>query len=365
MKKRRPILPPAAPAKNRPRPLAQSPGSLVHRGEKQIEEAQLRLFAYDAETFDEETFAALPESGLGEDAGRVRWLHFTGLHDVAEVAKVGRRFGVAALVLEDILHTGSRSKIENHPSGIFVVMRLVSRRHGEEGIEAQHFSLLLLPGNLVLTFAEKPTTVFDPVIERIRTSAGGRIRRHGADYLTWALLDAVVDNYLHVIDRLDESVVEMDDRLEADERSVEAAEIHALKREINGVFRSIRPVREIAASFLRENEALLTGDSRPFFIDLHDHAIQCLETIEYLREASSALRELLLSSGSHRMNEVMKVLACFSALFLPLTFIAGVYGMNFEHMPELRHPWGYAAVWVVFLLCSAGMLWLFRRMRWL
>jgi len=153
--------------------------------------------------------------------------------------------------------------------------------------------------------------------------------------------------------------------LQDDPREVEVGEIYALKRDINHLYRTTRPIREIAAGFLRENDTLLTDRARPFFIDLNDHAIQVVETTEFLREGSNALRELYLSLASHRMNEVMKVLTCFSTIFLPLTFIAGIYGMNFEDMPELKHPWGYPVVWIVFFLCAAGMFWLFRRMRWL
>lgn len=361
----RPVRPLAVPVRRRRRPLAQSPGTLVHRGDKRVDAAHLRLVSYN-EAFEEmKTLESIPEEGLPLHEDRVDWLHITGLHEVGEIAKIGRVFGISALVLEDILHTGSRSKIENHESEIFVVTRLVTDVEKDGVCEVQHFSLLLLPGNLVLTFCETPTPVFDPVIERIRTNIGGRIRRHGADYLAWALLDAVVDNYLSVIDHLDDAVAAIDEKLQLDDRSVHAAEIYALKRETNRVFRTIRPIREIALSLLRENENLLTPASRPYFIDLNDHAIQAIETVEYLREASNSLREFYLSSASHRMNEVMKVLTCFSTIFLPLTFIAGIYGMNFEHMPELQHRWAYPAIWIIFLLCAAGMFWLFRRMRWL
>ncbi len=361
----RSVRPLAVPVRRRRRPLASSPGSLVHRGEKRVESAHLRLITYNDSFQDFKTLDSVPEAGLVGSADHVTWLHLTGLHEVDEIAKVGRAFGISTLVLEDILHTGSRSKIENHESEIFIVTRIVTDVEKDGTCELQHFSLLLLPGNLVLTFCETPTTVFDPVIDRIRTNVGGRIRRHGADYLAWAILDAIVDNYLSVIDHLDDAVVAIDEKLQLDDRSVRAGEIYALKREINRVFRTIRPIREIAISLLRENETLLTPASRPYYIDLNDHAIQAIETTEYLREGSNSLREFYLASASNRMNEVMKVLTCFSTIFLPLTFIAGIYGMNFEHMPELQHRWAYPAIWIIFLICAAGMLWLFRRMRWL
>lgn len=364
---RRPRKRPTLAPRN-PRPLAQPPGSLVHRGEKRTEQASLRLVTYDADFHEEKGLDSIADEPLETGDGKVRWLHVTGLHEVEEIARIGRRFGIDALSLEDILHTSSRSKIENRETGIFVVMRMMTQPGGEGGnqraIEGQHFALLLLPGDLVLTFSETHTAVFDPVLHRIRTNVGGRIRRNGADYLTWALLDAVVDNFLHVIDRLDDEVVAMDDRLQNAPNEVEVGEIYALKRDINRFDRAIRPIREIAGVLLRENP-LLTDVSKPFFLDLNDHAIQAIETTEFLREGSAALRELYLSLASHRMNEVMKVLTCFSTIFLPLTFIAGVYGMNFTYMPEKDMTWGYPAVWIVFILCAAGMFWLFRRMKWL
>lgn len=364
---RRPVAR-TVPVARKPRPVAQSPGTLVHRGEKRTERAVLRLVTYDSEVQEQRELSGIDDEPFAPGDGKVRWLHVTGLHEVEEIARIGRRFGIDALSLEDILHTSSRSKIENRETGIFVVMRLLHQppeSTGKRAIEGQHFALLLLPGDLVLTFCETPTPIFDPVLERIRTNIGGRIRRLGADYLTWAVLDAVVDNYLLMIDRLDDEVVAMDEKLQGSPNEVEVGEIYALKRDINRFDRAIRPVREIAGVMMRSNAALLSEASKPFFLDLNDHAIQAVETTEYLREGSAALRELYLSLASHRMNEVMKVLTCFSTIFLPLTFIAGVYGMNLEKMPELDKPWAYPAVWIVFLLCAGGMFWLFRRMKWL
>lgn len=361
----RPSRPSAAPSEKPRRPVAQSPGSLVHRGKRLTGTAHLRLVEYSESSVQTNPLESMPEEGLVASDDRVQWLHFTGLHEVGELSRIGSAFNLSSLVLEDILHTGSRSKFENHESGIFIVTPLVQLNERENTLSIQHFSLLLLPGNIVLTFAESPTDLFDPVLERIRTNAGGRIRRHGADYLVWAIIDAIVDNYLLVTDHLDDSVVALDDRLQDDPREVEVNEIYALKRDINQVYRTTRPIREIVAGLLRENGNLLTERVRPFFVDLNDHAIQVVESTEFLREGSNALRELYLSLASHRMNEVMKVLTCFSTIFLPLTFIAGIYGMNFEDMPELKHPWGYPVVWIIFVLCAAGMFWLFRKMRWL
>ena len=347
------------------RPIAQSPGSLIHRGERRTEVSHLRLLQYNEATVSETTFETFPQKEIQSDDATVTWLHFTGLHDVDELALIGKEFNISPLILEDILHTGSRSKIENHESEIFVVTKLVTTDESQNVIDAQHFSLILLRGNIVLTFAESPTQAFGPIIDRIKTNAGGRIRRFRADYLTWAILDMVVDSYLFVMDQLDEGVIAMEERLQLDPTAVEVGDMYALKRDINQLHRIVRPIREITGSLMRANSSLTTENSAPFFVDLHDHAIQAIEKTDDLRENSNSLREFYLSEMSNRMNEVMKVLTCFSAIFLPLTFIVGIYGMNFEHMPELSSRWGYPAVWVLFFVCAGGMFWLFRRMKWL
>ena len=361
----RPTWSPVATTSKNKRLIALPPGSLVHRGERRTKSAHIRLIQYNEAKASETSFENFPQKAISEDEDTVTWLHFTGLHDVEELARIGKEFGISSLILEDILHTGSRSKIENHESEIFVVAKLITIDEKQNVIDVQHFSLLLLHGNVVLTFAESPTAAFDPVIERIKTNVGGRIRRFKADYLSWAILDMVVDNYLYVMDQLDEAVIAMDERLQSDPTAVEVGELYALKRDINQFHRLVRPIREISGSLMRDNSSLTTATSEPFFVDLHDHAIQAIEKTDDLRENSSSLREFYLSEMSNRMNEVMKVLTCFSTIFLPLTFIVGIYGMNFEKMPELSMRWGYPAVWVLFFVCAGGMFWLFRRMKWL
>ncbi len=349
----------------RKRHLAAPPGSLIHVGERRTENSEIRLIRFDADLVETEDLDAFPSKETCDDPSKVVWLHTAGLHEVEKLSAAGKEFGISNLILEDILNTSSRPKIEKRGEEIFVVTKLVTVDPETQSVDIQHFALLLLPGSLLLTFIEGPTPAFDPVVDRIRTGGGGRIRKFGADYLAWALLDAAVDHYLSVIDYLDESVAEMDDRLQVDASGVEASELYNLKRDVGHLYRAIRPIREITVSLTRPNTPLLEERSQPFFADLNDHGIQVLESTEDLRENVSSLRDFYLSAVSNRMNEVMKVLTCFSTIFLPLTFIAGVYGMNFEHIPELKLSWGYAGVWVLFALCAAGMFVLFRKKNWL
>lgn len=347
------------------RTLADPPGSLVHTGTKRTETTTMSLLSYDATSFEEVEISELPDVSILNDTERVNWLNITGLHEIEKLSALGEHFQISNLILEDILHTSGRPKIEKRETDVFVVIRLLESEADHDEIDMQQLSMLLLPNKVLISFLEEPTEIFDPVLKRIRTGGGGRIRTRGADYLAWALLDAVVDNYLFVIDQLDESVSSMDALLQADSSEVEAGELYMLKRDIGSIYRSIRPIREITSSLQRQTTPLLRKTSKPFFTDLNDHAVQVMETIEDLRESMASLRDFYLAAASNRMNEVMKVLTCFSTIFLPLTFVAGVYGMNFKHMPELGYPWAYPAVWAVFLLCAGGMFWLFKRMKWL
>lgn len=347
------------------RKLAEPPGSLVHTGARRTDTTTLSLYSYDEATFEAEENIDVPDASTLASSGKVTWLNITGLHEVSKLSKLGEQFNISPLILEDILNTGGRPKIEKRENEVFVIIRLIESESDRDEIDVQQLSLLLLPNNVLISFLEEPTEIFDPVLKRIRTGGGGRIRKLGADYLSWALLDAAVDNYLYVIDQLDESVAQIDSMLQTNSSAIDAGELYMLKRDIGSIYRSMRPIREISSSLQRPTTPLLKKPTKPFFTDLNDHAIQVLETIEDLRESMSSLRDFYLSAVSNRMNEVMKVLTCFSTIFLPLTFVAGVYGMNFEHMPELGVRWAYPLVWVVFLLCAGGMFWLFKKMNWL
>lgn len=348
-----------------PRPLALPPGSMVHHGAQRSENFTLHHTLYDENNFWSEQIDAVPDAAPCVEPKTVAWLHLTGLHETERFSELGERFGISPLLLEDILNTTGRPKIEKRDDEIFVISRLVTVDPATREIDIQQFSLVVLPNNVLISFLEGPTKIFDPVLERVRTGGGGRIRRFGADYLAWALLDAVVDNYLHVIDRLDEAIVELDERLQVNATSVSVADLYGLKRDIGELFRAIRPIREITSSLVRPTSQLIEKRTRPFFADLNDHALQVIESTEDLNDRSTSLRDFFHTAASLRMNEVMKVLTSFSTIFLPLTFIAGIYGMNFKHMPELDVPWAYPAIWGVFGLCAIGMTWFFRGRRWL
>ncbi len=342
-----------------------SPGTLIHTGEKRVDRVIFTATEYDAESAELLATEDVEECLRFADTRQTTWIHVTGLHEPERISRLGKAFKIHPLILEDILNTDGRPKIEELDKYVFVVTKLLYYDADRHAIDVQQLSLLLLPDSSVLTFLEEPNPVFDPVLERIRTGGGGRIRRFGADYLAWALLDIVVDHYFSVVDGVDETLDQLEDQFEDDPDSLQAKDLFHLKKEVAALHRLVRPMREIATVLNRSDSELLTARTRPYFRDLYDHAIHVLEEAETLRDSAASLRDFYLSHASNRMNEIMKVLTCFATIFLPLTFLAGIYGMNFEHMPELHWAWAYPALWVVFLLTAGGMFWYFRRKGWL
>ena len=345
------------------KPPALPPGTLVHVGERLTSEVAFRIVEYDRENLTVEALDSAAECERFKGTKPVTWLQTTGLHEVGKISELGRRFELHPLVLEDILNTSTRPKVEVFDDYVFVVLKLLRFSEEEGKVEVQQFALVVLE-DTVLSFLEAPTPVFDPVLERIQRGTG-RLRGAEQDYLAWALLDAVVDNYFGVIDRVDQQLSELDDELQEDAAGVQAQALFAAKRSVAELHRLVRPAREVVTALQRGESRLLTAYSQPFFRDLYDHALQANEHTEDLRELVSGLRDFYLSAVSHRMNEIMKVLTLFASFFLPLTFLAGIYGMNFEHMPELGVRWAYPALWGVFGILAVGMLVLFKRKRWL
>ncbi|MCG8602822.1 MAG: magnesium/cobalt transporter CorA [Verrucomicrobiales bacterium] len=349
---------------NKRKHLAQPPGSLVHFGTKRVDRFQIRSMRFDEAALEENDDQEL-ENVVKADPDLIDFHEVVGLHEVKKISALAELFSLNSLLVEDILNTGSRPKIEKRDDVVFVICKLVTHDGQTNEVDVQQCSFVLLPNNVLLTFLEGPTSAFNPVRERIRTGAGGRIRRFDADYLLWALLDAVVDNYLYVIDVLDRNIFQTEEQLQENPDKITTEELYTLKRDVGQLYRTIRPIREISTVLTRPGSPLLTETSEPFFTDLNDHVIQVVETTEDLRESAGALREFHLSMVSHRMNEVMKVLTCFSTIFLPMTFLAGIYGMNFEYIPELSFRWGYPALWGVFLVAAGVMIWLFRKKKWI
>jgi magnesium transporter len=339
------------------------PGTLVYTGEQQIEPVRITGIDYDDQHVQEKQVASTEECFPFRETPTVTWINVDGLHDVSVIEKLGKAFDLHPLLLEDILSTAQRPKFEDYEKHLFVVLRMLHFGDDLPTIETEQVSLILGP-NFVLSFQERVGDVFDIVRDRIRNGKG-RVRRFGADYLAYSLLDAIVDSYFAVLEKVGEKIEDLEEELVSDPNQATLRRIHGLKREMINLRRSIWPLRELVNGLHRSESTLITKSTSIYLRDVYDHTIHLIDTIESYRDMISGMLDIYLSSVSNRMNAVMKVLTIIATLFIPLTFIAGVYGMNFEHMPELRWRYGYAAIWAVMIVVASIMLVYFRRKRWL
>ena len=338
-----------------------SPGTLIHIGEKRTEAVTVTLFNYSSTHCDEQPIGDVNELRPPSDE-TVSWVDVDGVHKTDVLEAFGKHFGLHPLLLEDIANTDQRPKLDDYDTYLFLVMKvLTASNQGDILVEQICF---VLGRNYVLSFQENGTDVFQSVRDRLRVGKG-RLRQNGSDYLVYALIDAVVDQYFEVLEMLGERIEAMQERLMADPRPETLKDIHALKRQLLFVRRAVWPLREAINNLSRSECPFLHEPTKVFFRDVYDHVVQIVDTIETLREMVSASLDIYLSSVSYRLNSVMRVLTVITTIFMPLSFIAGIYGMNFEYMPELKWPWGYPMAVGVMGLVAATMLLGFRWKKWL
>jgi magnesium transporter len=346
-------------------PPGSSPGTLL--AEPEAPPPGLRLFAYRPQTIVETRLVDVAGLEAASDGAAVVWLDVAGLGDVHAIRRIGERFGLHLLVIEDVVHAGQRPKAEIHGEHLFLILRMPRLQDGHLVLE----QLALVVGDgFVLTFQEWPGDCFDPVRERLRHGRG-RIRAAGADYLAYALIDALVDSCFPVLEHYGESLERLEqDILEAPDAAL-IGQIHTVKRDLLELRRNLWPLREVIALLMREDTPFVTAPTRPFLRDCADHVFQLMDMLEIDREVASGLIELHLSSVGMRTNEIMKVLTVIATIFIPLGFIAGVYGMNFDpevspfNMPELEWYLGYPFALVLMAAVAFGLLAWFRRKGWI
>ena len=341
-----------------------SPGALVHVGKKKIEKARIRIIDYDESQLQEKEAKTIEECFPFKEMPTVTWINIDGLHEVDIIEKIGKHFDVHPLVLEDIVNTGQRPKMEDFDNYLFLVLKMLYWDEDKSEVIAEQLSLIL-GSNFVISFQERVGDVFEPVRERIR-GAKGRIRKMGADYLAYALVDAVVDRYFIILEKLGEKIEAMEEELVAHPSPETLQTIHTLKRELIFLRKSVWPLRELISGLERGESDLIQKSTHIFLRDVYDHTIQVIDTIETFRDMVSGMLDIYLSSVSNKMNEVMKVLTIIATIFIPLTFVAGIYGMNFEFMPELKWHWFYPEVfWAAIAVIAGVMVFYFKRKRWL
>jgi magnesium transporter len=340
-----------------------SPGTLLHIGERHLDHPCLELFSYTPEQLEHRDDLNVDQCLDASRQPGNHWLNLCGIHDVALVERIGSVVGLDSLALEDLLNTDHRPKVEVFDEALLVILKMLAFDQGSDSLVSEQVSIAL-GRNLVISFQERPWDLFDGVRERLQTTRG-RMRHRGPDYLAYALIDAVIDGYFVVLEQLSERLTDLEEELAGQPQRNTLQRIHQFKRDLIVLRKAVWPLREVVAGLERDGAELIDERTAPFLRDLYDHVIQVIETVETLRDTVSGLLDLYLSSVSQRTNEIMKVLTVMATIFIPLTFLAGVYGMNFQYMPELQWRWGYPALWLFMITCAAGMLIAFRRKNWL
>ena len=340
-----------------------SPGTLVHIGEKKTEEVNISMMDYDASQIQEKDAATVGECLPFKEKPTVTWINVSGIHDITVIEEFGKDFNIHPLLLEDIVHSDQRPKLEDYEDYLFLVLRMLRYDEAKEELQSEQISLILGP-NFVISFQEREGDVFDPVRARIRNGKG-KVRKMGCDYLAYALIDSVVDNYFLVLEKYGEKIEVLQEGVLSQPTPETLQMIHGTKRDMIYLRKSVWPLREAINALQRGESSLVTDDVSVYLRDVYDHTIQVIDTIETFRDMISGTLDVYLSSVSNKMNEVMKVLTIIATIFIPLTFIAGIYGMNFKYMPELEWHWAYPVLWTVIIVLGVLMLISFKRKKWL
>ncbi len=343
--------------------LNQAPGTVTYVGRKEDVETTIEVIDYNGESYERHKNQT-PESAFEfEEANKTTWINVDGLSNTTEIEKLGKFFELHPLIIEDIVNTNQRPKIDEYQDYFFIVAKMLYYKKDGE-LENEHISIVF-GKDYVLTFQEAGGDVFDGVRERL-SGAKGRIRSRGADYLAYALLDAIVDNYFVVVEEMGDKIELMEEQLLSMQPSDDITyEIQELKRTMLRIRRAVFPLREVVSRLEKVDNELIQEQTVNYIRDLFDHIIQVSENIDIYREMSWGLMDMYMTTINNKMNEVMKVLTIMASIFIPLTFIAGIYGMNFEYMPELQWKYSYYALWVVMFVLFILMLIFFKRRKWI
>ena len=341
--------------------VGKAPGSLIYTGEVVDVPVELSVIRYSETHYDSFILKKATDAHEEKGVDHISWINVDGIHDVDIIKTIGKDFDLHSLLLEDILNIEQRPKIEIYGDNLVVFFKMMYLRDNKLDIEP--ISLVLGP-NYLISFQEKKGDIFDNVRARIKNT-NGRIRKRGSDYLLFALMDAVVDNYFVVMEDIADKLELLEDKLFEDTDNKLLYELQQYRKQIVNMRRSVYPLREVVNKLNRAEFGVISEDTERFFRDLYDHTIQIIETIETFKETVSSLKDVFMTGVSNKMNEIMKVLTLIATIFIPVTFVAGVYGMNFDNMPELSWEYGYEATWGLMLLMGGAMLVYFKKKKWL
>jgi len=345
------------------RKVGMPPGSLVYTGEKGHLSAKITITRYNEQTIVERQLDAFAECQITDDPGEVTWINVTGISKVKDLEKIGECFKIHPLVLEDILEVGQRPKVEDYDDYLYIVLNSIRPAAEGEELVAAEISLVLGP-HYLLSFYAGDGDIYAPIRERL-IQAKGRIRKLGADYLAYSLIDLVVDNYFVELEKFGDQVESLEDAVVASPSPKTLRDVHQFKNDMIMLRKSLWPLREVIARLERRESPLISENLGNYFRDVYDHTIIAIDTVETYRDILSGMLDIYLSSMSNRLNSIMKVLTIIATIFMPLTFITSLYGMNFKHMPELQWEYGYYLAIGVMVVIAVSMLEYFRRKHWI
>ncbi len=338
------------------------PGTMVHVGEKKTEKVFITSISYNKDSVFEQEDVTIDTISDYVKSDCVNWINIDGLHDVSVIQVIGKKYNIHPLVLEDIVNTGQRPKYEDFGDYLFIVLKMLSYDTDNQTIKSEQVSIILID-NVVITFQEQPGDVFDSIRNRIRNDKG-RIRKLSTDYMAYSLLDAIVDSYYSILETEAELIEKLEDQVFVNPQPDIVQKIHSIKGDLHILRKANWASREMLGSLAKSETDFFSDTVMPYMSDVFDHSNGVADSVDTFREMVSSLLDLYLSSVSHKMNSVMKVLTIIATIFIPLTFIAGIYGMNFVNMPELGWKWGYPSVWGIMFVMTIIMLYLFKRNKW-
>jgi magnesium transporter len=338
------------------------PGTVVFVGEQKVKETRITIIDYDENQYAEREVKDIEECFPYKDTPSISWINIDGVHQVEVIEKLGDYFVLHPLLQEDVVNTHQRPKFDEFDDHLFFVLKMFFFSEEDNELQGEQISLIV-GSNFVISFQERQGDVFDQVRERLRNGKG-RIRKKGSDYLAYSLIDAIVDSYYNILEELGEHIESLHEQLVVEPKREDLQIIQHLKRDMLFLRKSVWPLREVIGGLAKSESTLIKEDVLVYLRDVYDHVIQAIDTIETFRDMLSAMLEIYLSSVSNRMNEVMKVLTIIATIFIPMTFLAGVYGMNFKYMPELEWRYAYLFFWIVVFVVFVAMVAWFKKKRW-
>ena len=338
------------------------PGTVVFVGERKVEEIRITLIDYDENQYNEREIENIEDCFPYKGSPSISWINIDGVHQVDVIEKLGDHFVLHPLLQEDVVNTHQRPKFDEFDDHLFIVLRMFFLNEEKNELEGEQISCIV-GANFVISFQERQGDVFEQVRERLRNGKG-RIRKKGSDYLAYCLIDAIVDSYYTILETLGEHIESLQEELVSEPKREDLQIIQDLKRDMLFIRKSVWPLREVIGGLVRSESTLIKQDVLVYIRDVYDHVIQAIDTIETYRDMLSAMLDIYLSSVGNRMNEVMKVLTIIATIFIPMTFLAGVYGMNFKYMPELGWRYAYLFFWIVVSVVLIAMIAYFKRKKW-